>query len=102
MPRSYEETVSETSSGSWLGAITNMVGSMFVQEDLAVRNEKMRSHNPALLALYETIHLNRNFITTLAHYQTEATHQGTAGGGAEENGEGEETNTAPQQPAEGG
>merc|ERR1719402_1224737 len=99
--RSYEETVSETSSGSWLGAITNMVGSMFVQEDLAVRNEKMRSHNPALLALYETIHLNRNFITTLAHYQTEATHQGTAGGAAEENCEGEETNTpAPQQPAE--
>jgi len=70
--RSYEESMSENASGSWFGAITNMVGSMFVQEDLAVRNERMRSHNPALLALYETIHLNRNFITTLAHYQTES------------------------------
>merc|ERR550519_1528157 len=70
--RSYEESISDNVPGSWFGAITNMVGSMFVQEDLAVRNERMRSHNPALLALYETIHLNRNFITPLAHYQTES------------------------------
>ena len=48
-----------------------MVGNMFVSEDSQIRNEKMRSHNPSLLALYEIIHLNRIFITTLAHYQTE-------------------------------
>ena len=43
------------------------------KEDSVLRNEKLRSHNPALMALYEIIHLNRNFITTLAHYQTEST-----------------------------
>ena len=43
-----------------------------IQEDGSLRNERLRSHNPALMALYEIIHLNRNFITTLAHYQTEA------------------------------
>lgn len=69
--QAYEASVVEGSGGGWLGAFTNMVGNMFVSEDSQIRNEKMRSHNPALLALYEIIHLNRNFITTLAHYQTE-------------------------------
>ena len=68
----YEASIADGGGGGWLGAITNMVGNMFVSEDSQVRNEKMRSHNPALLALYEIIHLNRTFITTLAHYQTES------------------------------
>jgi hypothetical protein len=68
----YEASLVEGGGGGWLGALTNMVGNMFVSEDSQIRNEKMRSHNPALLALYEIIHLNRIFITTLAHYQTEA------------------------------
>ena len=67
----YEASLAEGTGSGWLGAITNMVGNMFVSEDSQVRNEKMRSHNPALLALYEIVHLNRTFITTLAHYQTE-------------------------------
>jgi len=71
--QAYEASVAEGTGTGWLGAITNMVGNMFVSEDSQVRNEKMRSHNPALLALYEIIHLNRNFITTLAHYQPETT-----------------------------
>jgi len=71
--QAYEASVAEGTGSGWLGAFTNMVGNMFVSEDSQVRNEKMRSHNPALLALYEIIHLNRNFITTLAHYQTETT-----------------------------
>merc|ERR1719153_819511 len=70
--QAYEASVAEGTGTGWLGAITNMVGNMFVSEDSQVRNEKMRSHNPALLALYEIIHLNRIFITTLAHYQTES------------------------------
>merc|ERR1719209_934365 len=67
----YEASLADGSGGGWFGAISNMVGNMFVSEDSHIRNEKMRSHNPALLALYEIIHLNRTFITTLAHYQTE-------------------------------
>merc|ERR550519_536851 len=67
----YEASLADGSGSGWFGAISNMVGNMFVSEDSHIRNEKMRSHNPALLALYEIIHLNRTFITTLAHYQTE-------------------------------
>ena len=67
----YEASLSETSGSGWLGAFTNMVGNMLVSEDSHVRNERMRSHNPALLGLYEVVHLNRNFISTLAHYQSD-------------------------------
>merc|ERR1719153_1418375 len=66
-----EASLAEGGGSGWFGAITNMVGNMFVSEDSQIRNEKMRSHNPSLLALYEIIHLNRIFITTLAHYRTE-------------------------------
>merc|ERR1719450_906416 len=69
----YEASLADGGGSGWFGAITNMVGNMFVSEDSQIRNEKMRSHNPSLLALYEIIHLNRIFITTLAHYQTETT-----------------------------
>ncbi|XP_023345372.1 UPF0668 protein C10orf76 homolog [Eurytemora carolleeae] len=68
----YEEIVKEGTGSSWLGTISSMVGTMFIQEDSLLRNERLRSHNPALMALYEIVHLNRNFITTLAHYQTES------------------------------
>merc|ERR1719193_458932 len=68
----YEESVKEGTGSSWLGTLSNMVGTMFIQEDSLMRSEKLRAHNVALIALYEIIHLNRNFITTLAHYQTEA------------------------------
>jgi len=67
----YEESVKEGTGSSWLGTLSNMVGTMFIQEDSLMRSEKLRAHNVALIALYEIIHLNRNFITTLAHYQTE-------------------------------
>ena len=67
----YEASLTESSGSGWLGAFTNMMGNMFVSEDSNIRNEKMRSHNPSLLALYEVIHLNRNFITTLAQYQSD-------------------------------
>ncbi|KAI5740190.1 hypothetical protein M8J76_001371 [Diaphorina citri] len=57
--------------GSWLSSLTTMVGSMFVPEDNQMRTQQIRANNAVLLALYEAVHLNRNFMSSLAHLQTE-------------------------------
>lgn len=56
------------------------VGNMFVSEE-GGRGPQLRGNNPALLALYEAVHLNRNFVAVLAHAQTDAAPPvGVAGG----------------------
>ncbi|XP_018328394.2 armadillo-like helical domain-containing protein 3 [Agrilus planipennis] len=69
--RRYNAQHTEAQNGSWLSSLTNIVGNMFVSEELGVKTQQMRANNALLLALYEAIHLNRNYITTLAQTQTD-------------------------------
>ncbi|XP_032806237.1 armadillo-like helical domain-containing protein 3 [Petromyzon marinus] len=59
----------EEHQGGIFSAITNMVGSMFVGDG----EEKMsvKTNESILLALYEAVHLNRNFVAVLAHSHPE-------------------------------
>uniref|UniRef100_A0A8C4RMP4 Armadillo like helical domain containing 3 n=1 Tax=Erpetoichthys calabaricus TaxID=27687 RepID=A0A8C4RMP4_ERPCA len=54
----------EENQGGFFSAITNMVGSMFISD--ADEKISVQTNEAVLLALYEAVHLNRNFITVLA------------------------------------
>nr|CAB3223158.1 UPF0668 protein C10orf76 homolog [Phallusia mammillata] len=56
----------ETKSSGLFSTITNMVGSMFIG-DSDEQKQLIRTNEAILLALYEAVHLNRNFISVLTH-----------------------------------
>ncbi|PZC72715.1 hypothetical protein B5X24_HaOG210694 [Helicoverpa armigera] len=62
--------------GGWLSSLTSMVGGIFLTSDETqpvVRGQRNSGGEEGmLLALYEAAHLNRNFMTTLAHSSSAA------------------------------
>ncbi len=94
----YELSLSDQPHSGWFSSITSMVGNMFVSDEMSARPDQQRACNYALLAFYEAVHLNRNFIATLGHYQTESTmekstHESVSSNNSETNGD--QTPTTP-------
>lgn len=67
--RQYDFSLCENHSKSWF---PSFIGNMFLSDDICEKNDQVRATNIMLLALYEAINLNRNFITTLTHTQTDS------------------------------
>ncbi|XP_052772948.1 armadillo-like helical domain-containing protein 3 [Mya arenaria] len=65
--RDYKTKGPDQQSG-WFSTLANMVGNMFVGEEKEM--EAVKANDSLLLALYEALHLNRNFITALTHAHT--------------------------------
>ncbi|XP_031430776.1 armadillo-like helical domain-containing protein 3 isoform X2 [Clupea harengus] len=66
--RQYKDK-EEEHQGGFLSALSSMVGSMFVAD--ADEKLSVQTNEAILLALYEAVHLNRNFITVLAQSHPE-------------------------------
>jgi hypothetical protein len=54
---------------SWWNSVGNLIGNMFIGDE--ERRKMMSLDDSVLLVFYESVHLNRNFISTLTHAATE-------------------------------
>ncbi|XP_061625814.1 armadillo-like helical domain-containing protein 3 [Phyllopteryx taeniolatus] len=66
--RQYKDK-EEEHQGGFFSTLTSMVGSMFIAD--ADEKLSVQTNEAILLALYEAVHLNRNFITVLAQSHPE-------------------------------
>ncbi|MGH0154089.1 UNVERIFIED_CONTAM: hypothetical protein FKN15_037769 [Acipenser sinensis] len=66
--RQYKDR-EEENQGGFFSVLTTMVGSMFIAD--AEEKISVQTNEAILLALYEAVHLNRNFITVLAQSHPE-------------------------------
>ncbi|GFT69451.1 armadillo-like helical domain-containing protein 3 [Nephila pilipes] len=57
---------------NFFSSLTTFIESMFVSEERESDKLNIRANNAVLLALYEVVHLNRNFLITLTHCQVDA------------------------------
>lgn len=69
--RQFVQEQAEPQSGL-LSTVTSFVGTMFLADEGVPLKDSCRSDDAVLLALYEAVHLNRNFITILTNSQTES------------------------------
>lgn len=67
----YASVNIDSHSNSWLTSLSSL-RNIFISDDDSDKTSTIRANNLQLLALYENIHLNRNFVTTLAHTQNES------------------------------
>jgi len=51
---------------SWLSSFTSMVGSIFVSDEAELRIGQVKANDAGLLALYQSVHLNRHFVGIIA------------------------------------
>lgn len=69
------EEIAQYSNNTWFNTFTSVVSNMlFVPETIEEHNielpQEIRSMSGILIALYEAVHYNRNFMTTLTHCHT--------------------------------
>lgn len=61
---------------SWWNNVGTLIGNMFIGDE--DRRRLLLPNDSILLVLYECVHLNRNFISTLTHAATEFSNELTA------------------------
>ncbi|XP_054167117.1 armadillo-like helical domain-containing protein 3 [Oppia nitens] len=69
--KNFHQINNESKPSGLFNTLTNMVGNMFIAEDNGIEANSLKTNNAVLLAFYEAIHLNRNFITLLTTSPTE-------------------------------